>query len=163
MFGKRLLLAMLSAFILIQCAGGGAATSSRSGYKKSIGDYRRMDIMDKSKNLLGKYGFEIEREEDGTAGDIYIETRWKVRTPFDIEKTDNVMSARTKIIIRARGTQRSVNMVEGERLFKAEFDTENEVMIQGQNEWVKQPYSEELTAYLKKLHEELAGELRFTR
>ncbi|MCP4726498.1 MAG: hypothetical protein GY863_15745 [bacterium] len=166
MFGKRLLLVLFSAFLLIQCAGGGATTASRSGYKKTLGDFRKAGIRLKSRNLIVKNGFEIEREEgveDDDIGDIYINTRWKTRTPFEDEKANNIISARTRITIRGRSSQRSLNMTSGERLFKVEFDTEGEVMIQGQNEWVKQPYSVELTAYLQKLCDELTVELRFTR
>jgi len=166
MFGKRLLLVLFSASLLIQCAGGGATTASRSGYKKTIGDFRKAGIRLKSRNLIMKYGFEIEREEgveEDDIGDIYLSTRWKTRMPYEDEKANNIISARMKVTIRGRASQRVLNMTSGERLFKVEFDTEGEVMIRGQDEWVKQSYSVELTAYFQKFYEELAAELRFTR
>ncbi len=166
MLGRKLLLIMLSAFLMIQCAGGGTVRFPKSEFKKSIGDYRKMHIRAKSRNLLGKYGFEIEREEgteDDDQGDIYIESKWKERVPFESEKADNIISARTKIIIRARSTNRSLNMTSGERIYKAEFSSEDMVLIRGQEDWTKQTMSPELMEYLEKLYDELAAELRFTR
>ncbi|MFC1564427.1 hypothetical protein ACFL6G_05785 [candidate division KSB1 bacterium] len=161
MHSKKIFVIFLAGLFLIQCAGG--TTKSTSGYRETIGDYRRGDISFQTRKLLEKYGFEFERFEAGSAGDIYIETRWKTRTPYDEEAANGVISARTKIIIRGRDTGRSLNFTSNETMYKAVFETENDVMLTGQREWSKQSYCEELTKYLKKLYEELESELRFTR
>jgi hypothetical protein len=131
-----------------------------------MGDHLRNDIIEQSTKLFAKHGFEHERQEGdefNDAGDIYVETRWKDRAPYDEEKEEGIVAARIKITIRARPTEIVVNFTSHERMFSVVYTMEHEVMVGFDREWVKRPFCPKLEEYTNRIYDEFKSQLRFAK
>ncbi|MCP4726499.1 MAG: hypothetical protein GY863_15750 [bacterium] len=151
--------------LLLICCSGGTAISTR-GFQKSMGDHLRGDIVDQSTKLFAKHGFELERQEGADindAGDIYVETRWKDRLPFDEEKSEGIVAVRTKIVIRARRTQKVLNFTTNQVMFRVTYVMEHEFMVGLDREWVKRPFCPKQEEYCHRIYDEYRSQLRFTK
>ncbi len=160
----RLFPVIIIGLFFTYCSGG--TTKSIRGFRKNMGDHLRDDIIDQSTKLFFKHGFEVERQEgvEGeTSGDVFIETKWKDRLPFDEEKADGIVAARTKIIIRARITQKALNFTSNQRMFKVSYTMENEFMVGLDREWVRRPLCSRLDAYCRRVYDEYKSQLRFAK
>ncbi|MFC1492487.1 hypothetical protein ACFL6O_00890 [candidate division KSB1 bacterium] len=161
---KRLFQVIILGLLFTYCSGG--TTKSRVGFQKSMGDHLRNDIIEQCNNLATKHGFDIERLEGAEAtdgGDIYIETRWKDRVPFEEEKAEGIVAARTKIILRARPTQKALNFTSGQRMYRVTYVMEHEFMVGLDREWIKRPFCPKLEDYCRRIYDEYKSQLRFAK
>jgi hypothetical protein len=92
------LLGTPAALLLLACSG----TLARLGtVEHTIGRASAHDIMTEVPAVLRRHGYAIyEAREDGS--NLYIETGWQDRAPFDDEAEQGVDYARTRFIARAR-------------------------------------------------------------
>lgn len=157
--GIILALTMLSLFVLltlVACSGSGEASSRRGlTYSANLGAATLYDINTKTRAVLDRYQFRIERIESSTDM-LYIETEWKNRYPFDDEIEQGIDAALTRIIIQATPRTRSV----GGDLNTVRLQAENQVRYRHGVEWHIVPMSPMLISYLKKLTEDTTIELR---
>ncbi|HUF69266.1 MAG TPA: hypothetical protein VMM79_11550 [Longimicrobiales bacterium] len=139
-FIDRAAATLILALLAAACASGGRA----GALSWNVGEASETDAQEKTIEVLRKYFYEIERQEDPPS--IYVITRWKSRHPFDDEIALGAVEARTRFIVEARrGSQ---------PLYTVRLRGENEVRIGDSFERI------EATPEFRTYADELAEELR---
>lgn len=105
--------------------------------------------------LVSRHHFQYEREEN-SEGQLYVETLWRFRTPFDDELASNVSEARSKIILTAYPRE----LTNPAGLWVASIEGRNEVKLEGGQGWVTLPLTEEAKKYFANIAEDLRIEYR---
>lgn len=147
--------------ILISFICGCAASSSGGkisliSYSTNVGVATTFDFKDKTERILNKYQFQIERYEE--YGDrLYIETKWKDRIPFEDEKKDGIIAARSRLIVKARPRTRTGITV---KLNQIQFIGENLVLFANRESWRPAPLTKMCKAYFKQCADDLKTEFR---
>lgn len=103
MSGTRLAAVMLAGGLLAGCASSGNGGAD-TRFERAVGTGSVTDVLERSMKVLRQHQFEIQQQMD--APNIYIETKWRARVPFDDEVVIGVRLAQTRAIVRAkpRGT-----------------------------------------------------------
>jgi len=99
----RLAAVLLAGGLLAGCASSGnGGVDTR--FERAVGTGSAPDVLERSMKVLRQYQFEIQQQLE--APNIYIETKWRPRVPFDDEVMIGVRLAQTRAIVRAkpRGT-----------------------------------------------------------
>ena len=139
--------ALLAVAMLAACAstGGGRAAVTRS-----LGTAPRGDLDSTLRTVLSRNQYVLERELLET--NMLYETRWRVRQPFDDERSLGAVQAESRIIVRARPRSREAN------IYTVTMTVENRVRT-GDAEWVQIPATAQFSAYAEELANELEREL----
>jgi len=154
---KYLLCAALLVLILM---AGCSATSSSTGeenpttYVKKVGKATAKDFKRKTEKVLTRrFYYQIVRHESNS-DQIYYETNWKYRNPFEDEQSLGIGEARTMIIVEARPRVR----FRGEEPWVVTMTCNNEVRLQNNQEWVRIPMTNETLKYFRDIITELKME-----
>lgn len=83
---------------LMACATG--SSQQNAHFARDLGLATAAETVEKARLVLGLHQFEIRQEEP--APNIYIETRWRERTPFEDEQAMGLTRAQVRAIVRAR-------------------------------------------------------------
>ena len=126
-------------------------------FTAKVGTATAYDIEEKTRRLLDRYRYEIVRFEK-TYDQIYFETQWRYRSPFEDEYEISVVDARTRIIINARPRTRTY--VTGTDLYVIHVRGENQVRLEGSDAWINLPMTDMVMVYLSKFAENLEMEFR---
>ena len=130
--------------------------SNLSIFNTKIGTATSIDIKQKARRLLDRYQFQVVRFEE-TSDEIYIETQWNYRTPFEDEYHQGVVNARTRFIIITNPRTRAY--AGGPDLHVVSVRGENEVRLVDKDNWINLPLTDMVIAYFNKFAGDLKTEL----
>ncbi|GEM_PF-668858 len=150
---RRLFICILATFLIFSWGCSSTRTkgerSNPSRYSKRIGNVTAIDFYEKTLKLLqNRYQYNIIRREQ-TENEIYIETNYLYRSPFEDERRMGIVSARTRIIIRA--LPRTQYMAPGATEWVVRMTGESQVQVQGSEEWVTMPMTDQAYKYFEKI------------
>jgi hypothetical protein len=147
------LVALLALTVLVGCGGARGATNV-AHFARGVGQGTAVETVDKSMRVLTLHQFELEREE--AAPNIYIETRWRDRTPFADEQGLGINAAQVRAMVRARPRSTTSGMGE---VYAVDLTVEQRVRLMGSNEWVAATVTPEARAFAERIAEDLKREL----
>ena len=124
---QRLILACV--VLSLACATGGS--SPTGAFSQNVGLATAVETAEMSRRILGLHQFEILEEQP--APNIYIETRWRERTPFADEQALGVVAAEVRAIVRARPRSGTSQMGQ---VYNVELRVEQRVRVPDSPEWV---------------------------
>ena len=113
-------------------------------------------LENQTRRVLSKYLYEIVRRER-SSHQIYIESQWRTRLPFDDERGLGLSEARTRLIIRAR-PRRSGATAGGMDLFTVRLIAENMVRSAIDGDWERITPTDMFKAHIREVAEELDSE-----
>ena len=138
-------------FCSIGCSpqnSGGASAQGQNQFSSSLGVSYRAEFAGVIRVFIeGKHQYVIIREEE-TSREIYIETDWKDRTLLQDEIDQKILSAKTRLIFRARARHAGQ--------FTIHMYADNEVILSGTDIWQTGSFS----PMLKEMLNDIARELR---
>ncbi|HHS14254.1 MAG TPA: hypothetical protein ENN03_10890 [bacterium] len=139
------------------CSGTGPGMKKRLiTYNSRVGTGTGTDIKTKTQRIFIKHQFQVVRFEE-TYDEIFFETDWKYRVPFEDEYELNVADARTRIIIRSNPRTRTY--ASGYDLHTVTMIGENQVRYAGSQEWMNKPMSDMLVDFFNRIKNDLKTEL----
>ena len=150
----RFILTCVSLLFLNNCSStiSNGSSSNLGQYSKPLGVSYRAEFAGVIRVVIeNKHQYVIIRQEE-TARDVYIETDWKERNVFEDEEEKDIVSARTRLIFRARprhAGQYTIHMF-----------ADNEVIIKGMGNWQLGSFSPMLQASLNDISKELRIEYK---
>ena len=150
----RFILTCVSLLFLNNCSStiSNGSSSNLGQYSKPLGVSYRAEFAGVIRVVIeNKHQYVIIRQEE-TARDVYIETDWKERNVFEDEQEKDIVSARTRLIFRARprhAGQYTIHMF-----------ADNEVIIKGMGSWQLGSFSPMLQASLNDISKELRIEYK---
>lgn len=153
-------LAFLPTLLLLGCATTGGAKEStgskapKATFYKNVGMATLPDLDQKGRRTLERAHYMVLRYDPPP--DVYYETQWLARDPFDDERAIGAVRAQSRIIIRAR--QRDATWAKA-MVYSVEFHVENQVRHEG-GDFTEIPATPLFTAYARQLASELEAELR---
>lgn len=153
---SSLLTLILALIIILGCGSSGRKKSNTMTYRRNVGKAFPLDMKEKTERILNKFNYTVVRREE-TYEQIYYETDWRYRSPFEDESELNIADARTSLTVNA--VPRTRGGMPGANLYNVHLSAENEVRFEGSEEWVRVPMSNMLIAYLDKIAEDLKLEL----
>lgn len=125
-------------------------------YRRNVGTAYPLDMKQKTERIINKFNYTVVRREESYE-QIYYETDWRYRSPFEDELELNIADARTSLTVNAVPKMRGG--IPGSDLYNVYLSAENEVRFEGSEEWIRVPLSNMLVAYLNKIAEDLKLEL----
>jgi hypothetical protein len=152
-FKMRRLFGPLFLLALAACASSGGAGAS-ADVTQQVGTAPRADANAKSRAILQRHQYVVQREE-GTSGretNMYLETQWRPRVPFDDERALGAEAAETRLIVRARPRVRDGDV------YTVAMTVENRLRM-ADGSWVSPPATSEFTAYARNIADDLRREL----
>jgi hypothetical protein len=138
----------LLAIIILSIALAGCASSDtvrEQTYRSNLGTATDTDIQRIVPNILSRYNFTIYRDEITLDG-IYYETEWKDRDLFDDERALGVTEARSRIYVTARP-----RTAQASSLHRVDFEVQNQVMIEGEEDWNRETITDEAETYFSEI------------
>jgi hypothetical protein len=135
--------------------GGGGPVSEVTA---DVGVGTAPDIDRKAREVLGRYRFQIVRVQPPP--DIYYETEWLRRDPFDDERSAGAEAAQSRVIVRARQRGLGISTSSIANTFAIDVTVENMVRAEGGADFRPAPVTAAFRAFAKKLTDELELELR---
>ncbi len=146
--------ALCLAGLLFGCAGTSGSGSSNGRvevYNNDLGIATNYGIQDQTQEILvNKYHFEVLYYDD-TSNRVYVETDWKERTPFEDERHQGVLQAKSRIILEARPRGRTG---ETSRM-SVRFKGENLLYFSDTASWERGHMTRQCRAYFKEIANEL--------
>jgi hypothetical protein len=150
----RKLTVAVALIMLAAACGGQRGTSSVAHFGRGLGLATAPETIEKTHRVLGLHQFDIEQDEGPPS--IYIETRWKDRTPFADEQALGIDAAQIRAMVRAR--PRSTTSTLGE-VYTVDMTIEQRVRLMGSMEWVHHTITAEARAHAAEIAEMLRREL----
>lgn len=145
---------MILAAILLLAGCGARGSAGVAHFARGVGLATANDLAEASSRVFDLHQFEIEREEE--APNIYKETRWRARTPFDDEQALGVTAAQVRAIMRAR--PRSTTSALGS-VYTVDLTVEQRVQTLTSDEWVSITVTPAARAYAERIAADLRREL----
>lgn len=145
---RGMLLCMLAA----ACAGRGT-DADRARFARDIGPASTRDAYEKSMKVVRQHQFQVERET--APPNLYIETRWRDRAPFDDEQARGIVAAQVRMIVR--GTPRTGG-AQGD-VVNVQVNIENRVQLMGSPDWNTASATPQYRAYAQTITDDLRREL----
>ena len=146
----------LCLILLMGCASSGNGGGGVKNYLKNVGTATPLDVNQKTNRILQKYQYRVVRSQEDEY-QMYFETDWRYRTPFEDELETGVVDARTRLTVT--GKPRSRTGVAGADLYVVRVMAENEARYEGSQQWMRVPMSNMLVEYLDKISDDLKLEL----
>jgi hypothetical protein len=129
-----------------------AATATR--FERGLGMASARDVMDKTSKVIRQHQFEVFRSENPP--NLYLETHWRTRAPFEDEERVGVVAAQTRVIMRAqqRGTSTLADF------YSVDLTIENRVQRMGGGDtWDATLATPQYVAYANRITQDLKDEL----
>ena len=108
-----------------------------------------------SQRILDRYQYQIVRNNASNA-ELYIETEWKNRFPFDDEQ--GITAGRSRIILKAR--PKDFGGDGSRRIFRVRMYAESEVQMEMTSSYTRLPMSPKVTKYFKRIASDLRSEFQ---
>jgi hypothetical protein len=145
--------------ICISCSASGSSKSKKRGttFEKTLGTSTAVEIKRNVPFIFNRYQFEVYRAEE-SVDQIYFESHWKERYPFEDELAAGAVKAKTRIFVTTRPRYRDKSGYG--KVQKVYFTAENQVMMQGSNVWQEFPLTDMFIDYVKKFAADLDLEMR---
>jgi hypothetical protein len=150
---RRAVVAALAVLLLAGC-GGRRGDASVAHFARGIGVATAAEAVTKSHQVLALHQFEIEREEQPPV--LYIETRWRNRTPFQDEFALGIEAAQVRALVRGRSRSPTSGMGE---LYTMDMTIEQRVRVQGTQDWAHVTVTDSARAFAARIVEDLRREL----
>jgi hypothetical protein len=150
---RRAVMAILAVVLVAGCAGS-RGSASVAHFARGIGVATGPEAVAKSHQVLSLHQFEIEREEELPS--LYIETRWRNRTPFEDESALGVEAAQVRALVRGRSRSPTSSMGE---LYTVDMTIEQRVRVRGTAEWAHVTATDSARAFAARIVEDLRREL----
>jgi hypothetical protein len=151
--------------IILGCAGSASnekAFSATDYTARRIEPTKGEDFFIASQLILSsRFQYEIARTEEASQ-ELYLETSWKNRYPFEDEIAAGIVEARARIILRARPSYIGPAATAAQ-LYNLDFHAENEVRLEGKDEWLRLPMSKMLRQYFDRIVGDLKTEVQNRR
>ena len=148
MFKINSLLTVIIAFIMLfGCSSTHKKKMNPTEFTANIGTATAYDIKTKTRRLLMRYQYEIVREEF-SYDQLYFESEWRNRAPFDDEIDMGIVEGRMRITINA--VPRTRSSITGNDLNVVRVYGENMVRFQGSDEWVRLAMTNMVRKYFAK-------------
>lgn len=125
--------------------------SLESQYRDSIGIGTTARIDNETNAILARHQYSIIRSE--RSNDMYYETGWVPRLTFPDEVMAGVNDVRTRIIIRARPTNRGETTLGAGPIqtYSISFEGHAEFRLIDSEDWQKLPLTKSRTDYFKEI------------
>jgi hypothetical protein len=142
--------------LVVGCAGksAGSAELVTEPFRVNVGRATSWDVGRRTPQVLERYHYVIQRS-DSSSSQIYIETRWRHRAPFAEEEALGISSARSRIIIRARGGRGTLGSA---ALMTVEFTMENMLLDHETGVWREGTATEMFRKYANEIADRLKEE-----
>ena len=144
--------------LIVICAATVACSSrgveaNRTRFSQDVGTATAIDAYERTMRVIRLHQFQIEREIQPP--NLYIETRWRERAPFEDERGLGISQAQVRVIVR--GTSRSATS-KGE-LFSVNVAIENRVQLPFSTDWTEETASGQYRKYAQRIVDDLKREL----
>ena len=149
MTGKAIRLVCLTAALGCASSGNHAAE-----FSSDIGTATEVEIFEMTERVLALHQFEVERQQG--APSIYVETRWRDRTPFPDEAALAIEGAQVRAIVRARprGNTSSIGV-----LYSVDMGVEQRVRVMGSDDWTHMKPTPAAAEYAARIIDDLKRQL----
>lgn len=147
---RRYTLAWVSFLLAAACASSGSMTAG--SVSKDLPTTTRIELESKARLLFSRHQFEIERVQ--TESQLYLESNWRERLPFDDELAQGVETAMTRLILQGRPRSRV-----RDDFYTAKVILENRVRLQGSQVWEQITNTPEFERYARRVAEDFEKEL----
>jgi hypothetical protein len=152
---NRIIVIALAA-VIAGCSGAmqanTAATATR--FERGLGMASARDVMDKTSKVIRQHQFEVFRSENPP--NLYLETHWRTRAPFEDEEKLGVTSAQTRVIMRAQ--QRTTSSLAD--FYSVDLTIENRVQRMGGGDtWDSSLATPQYVEYANRITQDLKDEL----
>ena len=144
---------LLAIGILLGCASSGKPRTNPTNYNRNVGTAYPLDMKTKTVRILNKFNYVVVRQEESFE-QIYYETDWRYRQPFDDEIDLGIVDARTRLTVTATPRTRV-----GTDLYNVRVRAETQVRFQDTEEFTVVPMSDLLIKYLNDISDDLKMEL----
>ena len=137
-------------------AGCSATNSSvkkenSTSYTAKAGKATALDFKKETSNILtNRFSYQIVRTEE-TTDQIYFETNWQYRVPFEDEKILGIADARSRIKVNARPRIK----FRQEEPWPVTVICDNEVRLQNSQAWIEMPLTDMTMEYFRSIVREL--------
>jgi hypothetical protein len=146
---------LLLASVLAACSAATTANApgTATRFERGLGVASARDVMDKTVKVIRQHQFEVFRTENPP--NLYLETHWRSRAPFDDEQMQGVTAAQTRVIMRAapRGTSTLAEF------YSVDLTIENKVQRGGSETWDATLATPQYIAYANRITQDLRDEL----
>jgi hypothetical protein len=143
----------LAAVLLLAACSARGTDANLTRFDRSVGVGTATDIQDRVMKVLRLHQFVIEREQDPP--NIYIETRWRNRRPFEDEQHLGITAAQIRAIVR---TSSRSSTPQGQ-LFNVNLRIETRVQLPGSSDWSSEIATPQYQEYVEVIFEDLRREL----
>lgn len=144
-----------AAAVVMGCSSGNpadsAATASR--FERALGTGSPTDIIQRTDKVFSKYQFELHQR--GELPNLYIETKWRNRAPFEDEEALGIVAAQTRAIVRG---QRRIGGTNSE-IYAAVLTVENRVQRERDGAWYDNVATKQYLAFANQITADLKYEL----
>jgi hypothetical protein len=122
-----------------------------SQYREVVGTGTTARIDNETNAILARHQYTIIRGE--RSNDIYYETGWVPRLTFPDEVIAGVKEVKTRVIIRARPSNRGETTLGGGPIqtYNISFEGQAEYLMNDSTEWQKLPLTQSRSDYFKEI------------
>jgi hypothetical protein len=139
--------------VLVAACSARGTTANLTRFDRSVGIGTGPDIQERVTKVLNQHQFLVEREQEPP--NLYVETRWRNRQPFDDEQALGISSAQIRLIVR---TSARSSTPQGQ-LFNVHLGIETRVRLQGGEDWTSAVATPQYVEYTNLIFEDLRREL----
>ena len=150
---KKSAAATLSVLLALGCAVPMNSRPDQLVFEWNVGTATGRDAYDKATKIIRQHQFVIEREVAGPS--LYIETRWRDRTPFPDEVALGFRAIQNRLVVR--GTPRTGSSLGP--LYAVSFTIENRVQLAESNDWIDTVFTAQFRDYAQRISDDLRREL----
>jgi hypothetical protein len=150
---KKTATATLSLLLVLGCAAPLSSRPDQLIFEWNVGTATGRDAYEKATKIIREHQFVIEREVAGPS--LYIETRWRDRTPFPDEVALGFHAIQNRLVVR--GTPRSGSSLGP--LYAVSFTIENRVRIVDGGAWNDNVFTPQFRDYAQRISDDLRREL----
>ena len=140
--------------VALACVSGGRSALPSAEVTREVGVASAPDFQRGVPLVLRRHGYEVIRTDGPPA--LYVETEWRMRTPFADEADRGAASARSRVLVRGRAR---TEMGTADVLYTVHLTLESWVRVIAQEEWTRVPASPELVELAQALSREIGMEL----
>ena len=132
---------------MIGCSSSGnlVGDSNRHSVRLGVSNVNTMKI--ETPRIFSRFGFVVQRQEEALS-DVYFESRWKKRPPFEDEVKIGIKQANTRLIVRAspRATAGSAG-----HIYKVTLISETQYQNSETGKWTVSPPTEMAIARIEEI------------
>lgn len=148
----RALLVLALLVVPVACASGGGGGSSV--FRAELGMATEADARSVSDRVFSQFQYTLDRAEDPPS--LRLITEWRVRDPFQDERSLGIVEAESRLIVIGR--ERTISELGSQ--FAMTLQVENRVRAGTTGEWVDTQNTPQFREYARSIAERLETEFR---